>query len=422
MPTIRKYDDESCKDILDLIKLKLIGKARDIIKIYSRETSTWDNLKKILYQNFGGTESEQKLYGKLTSTKYHGDILKFKDEIISTLSNLIAKTEQTGTNNATSHTAYQKAALNTFIRGLPDLMSAVVQSHKPNSLAECMDVLTENNYVHQKLEVLPFDRLPKNSQHQNNTPFRTSFRNERPTQPFQTSFRPRPQFQSNNNYVRPSMPNNPNYRPNFKPNPNFNNPHPPQQSKPEPMDVDPRSSQIRRLYHNEPCEQEYYDPYYYEQTDNDYSYEQNEYGHEQPQEQNYEESVKILDPKENEIIQNFPIPASEETINYLMKIKARNNQYMRFLIDTGATISVINPNTCQPKFLKPLTKPFFVTALTGNREITHKAEIPIEAFNFPIQTKTVTFYITQFHEYLNGLIANDILIPNDADSSVLQHN
>lgn len=88
---------------------------------------------------------------------------------------------------------------------------------------------------------------------------------------------------------------------------------------------------------------------------------------------------------------------------------------MRFLIDTGATVSVINPGLCQTKFLQPLDKPFHIKTMTGNREIIQKATIPKELFNFPISQKEVIFYITPFHETLDGLIASDILISNNVD-------
>lgn len=88
---------------------------------------------------------------------------------------------------------------------------------------------------------------------------------------------------------------------------------------------------------------------------------------------------------------------------------------MRFLIDTGATASVINHGICQTKFLQPLDKPLHIKTMTGNREITHKATIPKELFNFLIIQEEVTFYVTPFHETLDYLIANDILISNDTD-------
>lgn len=88
---------------------------------------------------------------------------------------------------------------------------------------------------------------------------------------------------------------------------------------------------------------------------------------------------------------------------------------MRFLIDTGATTSIINPGICQPKFIQPIERPLQVRTMTGSREIVQRAIIPKELFGFPISQKEVVFHVTPFHETLNGLIASDILMSNNAD-------
>lgn len=81
---------------------------------------------------------------------------------------------------------------------------------------------------------------------------------------------------------------------------------------------------------------------------------------------------------------------------------------MRFLIDTGATDSIINHNVCNPKYITHLNQPIRIKTIIGQTDITEKATIPNDVFLFPTETDT-TFLITKFHDSFNGLLGMDIL-------------
>lgn len=80
---------------------------------------------------------------------------------------------------------------------------------------------------------------------------------------------------------------------------------------------------------------------------------------------------------------------------------------MRFLIDTGASVSAINPDICGVN-LKKSKEPFTIYTLNSKINFNYVVEIkPFEEFG-PAPTK-FQFIEYKFSNFFDGLIGNDIL-------------
>lgn len=307
LPFILKYDSDSQKIIMNKVKSKLVQKAREVIKIYVGETDTWNQIKEILYKHFGGLDSESRLYTKMIELKFKGNAYNYYGEIRAILSSLIQKCEQT--NSLSLLKIYREKALETFAQGLPDNMRTVISNNTVETLDQALETLTKYRYVEDKHTFNPMNEYRsepgRNFNSRSNRPQNQSF----PPRQVQQGLNPRPFVQRQNFQPRPPLQSNNFQRNNdFQPkpfNPNFpNNPPKPlefsKQNKPEPMDVDPRSSQVRRLYHNEHTND--YDDYD--------DYENYCYG-DQGQECVETQAELIEDPIPEET-QNFHLEASEK--------------------------------------------------------------------------------------------------------------
>jgi len=83
---------------------------------------------------------------------------------------------------------------------------------------------------------------------------------------------------------------------------------------------------------------------------------------------------------------------------------------LKFIIDSGATHSLINPNLCHPKFISNLNENITLRTITNNALVKQKAKFPLfEELGNP--NNTVEMYIFAFHDKYDGLIGNNILIP-----------
>lgn len=312
LPFVLKYDVDSQKIIMNKVKSKLVHKAREVIKIYIGETDTWNQIKEILYAHFGGLDSEPRLYTKMIELKFKGNAYNFYNEIRAVLSSLIQKCEQTNSLNLLK--VYREKALETFAMGLPNDMRTVISNNTVQTLDQALETLTKYRYVEDKHTSNPMNEYrfkpERNFNSRPNYPQNQSFPSKQVQQNFnprpfvqRQSFQPRPPFQ-NNNFQR-----NNNFQPRpFNPNPPNNN-YPPKplefstQNKPVPMDVDPRSSQVRRLYHNE-----------YTNDCDDYDSYENDYYENQDQEYVETQAEQVENPLPEEI-QNFHLEASEEQTN-----------------------------------------------------------------------------------------------------------
>lgn len=330
LPFIRQYTPDSHLFIVNKIKAKLTGNAREVIKIYSGETERWEQIKQVLFQHFGGLDSEHRLYTKLIETKYKGNAYSYYTEIRSAISALIQKCELT--NSYELIPTYRKKALETFTFGLPDSMRTIISAHNINSLDDAIRLLTEYRYIEDRHTNLPsheFPRLQKPSQLPTNFAYRTPFI-PRPNQAQYPKFQP--------NLSQPNQPPYQKFQPNsFPHHPNFNTSMPkpqynpfvpktnnqiqntfkPRPDQPVPMDIDPRSSQIRRNYHNEQQEVDTSELDNYPPNEDPLSYDTDNY----PCNIDNPDNLEYPSQEDNQYQENygnFPLTASENEIHFHM--------------------------------------------------------------------------------------------------------
>lgn len=81
---------------------------------------------------------------------------------------------------------------------------------------------------------------------------------------------------------------------------------------------------------------------------------------------------------------------------------------LRFIIDTGAEFSVINPQLCNPKHA---VKPTISSLKVLGRNISTKNQFRIPLFKeFNKTNYFVDFLEYPFHKYFDGIIGNNILL------------
>lgn len=89
---------------------------------------------------------------------------------------------------------------------------------------------------------------------------------------------------------------------------------------------------------------------------------------------------------------------------------------LKFLIDTGATSSIINPGNCNPKWRVPIEKPINLKSINQTVNIFSKVAIPLFK-EFNEDNKFIEFLEHKFHSEYDGLIGNNILKPLNVEIS-----
>lgn len=235
-PTLNKYDIQSQTMCINILKSKLIGKAKRCIEIHSH-MQTWKEIKNILIENFGGFKSSFQLYDELRQTPYRGNVITFYNDIQKNLCELNQKTVQEGKNDEISHNT--QTALNIFKERLPVHMRTVLFALKPPNLQAALHELTQAGFLSEKSEDIPKKLLETPKIHSNPKPPQNNQNNQgNNSKQHQNNFVPKnPTY----NYHNPnSNYKGQNYNPNYKP--------PSRQIKP--MEVDPSSSQLKKVQVN----------------------------------------------------------------------------------------------------------------------------------------------------------------------------
>lgn len=84
-----------------------------------------------------------------------------------------------------------------------------------------------------------------------------------------------------------------------------------------------------------------------------------------------------------------------------------NLQPLKFILDTGATHSIVNPGLCDPKWKIP-TDILQIRTLQHIINVSEKVRIPLfKEFGDP--KSRIDFYVCRFHDLYDGLIGNNIL-------------
>lgn len=255
-PLMIQYDTQSQQIMMNMIKSKFTGAAQRILEIHP-DVNAWNDLKNLLMTNFANRKNISQLYEQLRNTIFKGNIINFYNDIQSNLSALNQKCKlEKDTRNISENI---NEALRIFQVNICEPYKCILAAQKPSTLEGALQILSNSGYLNENTNTQFFYKKSNekyNNHHQNIRPNRNfnqpHFQQSKPH--YNNAFPHRsnnhfPQNNNHNNAFPPRFNNNfsqnNNYRPNFNRTPQFNN----QQSRPEPMDIDPSSSQIRRAVH-----------------------------------------------------------------------------------------------------------------------------------------------------------------------------
>ncbi|XP_055836530.1 probable serine/threonine-protein kinase DDB_G0278845 [Episyrphus balteatus] len=262
-------------------------------------------------------------------------------------------------------------------------MRSLICCRNPQSLESAITILHECGYAHYN----PYNKslTPKlNTQQHKDTD--TAIQKKRPMNP-NTSWQPR---SFNHQYMNPSFES---YRPN-----NFNTSWQPRTTnnnyiKP-PFDHY-RSNNTSYNANRQPNNNNYIKP---------------PFEHNRPHPNNYNNTQHYNSNNQNQNPFRNSNNSNNRNTQEPMEIGLAQRRPLKFIIDTGATHSIINPEICHPKWHIDLEEPLNLKTLSHNIKINKKAQIPLfsELGDSNIRTE---FLICQFHTEFDGLIGNNILTP-----------
>lgn len=222
---------------LTALRNKVKGIASDRLRLYGNPTD-WNAIKLILNRHFTDHRDERTLYNQLSTLKQSNNtIIQFYDKILELVTTLNEKVTGNYENLDIRQAMIQRnlnEGLDTFMKGVREPLKTILLSRSPSTLYEAYDValLTTGEDIGKRLE-------PYNP-HNQNKPIHNPPGNNFVRPPLRPAVNQ--QFLRNNNHnggYRQNYVHNGNFNA-FRPRPDYHN-----QSRPEPMDVDP-STQMRR--------------------------------------------------------------------------------------------------------------------------------------------------------------------------------
>lgn len=273
-PLLANYNDISQQIFFDILKSRLIGKAREAIEI-NNNVNSWGDLKKLFFHSFGDRLSVDQLFDELRFLNFKTNCFDFFNDIKATLRRLNNKTKiENGSDSDIKSNC--KTALRIFMNKIPEPMKGILCCRNPGDLEEAMQILHETGYAFTRVSSETFrhnnNNLSKtgvnksaNSNHNNNNNKNgndsSNSRNKNNIPQTNKSFNR--QNYNNPNHERPSTsknyPNYPNYSNSHNNNYNVdntnkfitnNNTNDNKNNSTEPMDVD-ESTINRRAYNLE---------------------------------------------------------------------------------------------------------------------------------------------------------------------------
>lgn len=149
-PLLTAYDEPSQLLFSDVIKSRLIGKAREIIEI-NYQAQSWTDIKQVLNNNFGDRCGLEELFDRLKSTTFKTNSVEFYNEIKQRLRNLNNKTIMTiGAGDAANECARNnmRTALNIFKEKIPEPMRTILICRHPETLETAMEILFQAGYAY----------------------------------------------------------------------------------------------------------------------------------------------------------------------------------------------------------------------------------------------------------------------------------
>lgn len=147
-PLLTTYDELSQLVFSDIIKSRLVGKAREVIEI-NTQAQSWNSIKSVLENNFGEKKSCEELFDELRAVTFNKTTIDFYNDIKYRLRRLCNKAIMVlGEGEAANQVALnnQRSALHVFKNKMPEPMRTVLACRNPSTLEEAMDILFENGY------------------------------------------------------------------------------------------------------------------------------------------------------------------------------------------------------------------------------------------------------------------------------------
>lgn len=233
-PTLQTYNEVSQLVFLDVIKSKLIGKAREVMDI-NYHVNSWPEIKTLLNHNFGDKKSSDQLFDELRSIPFRTNSQDMYNEIKGILRRLNVKTTNESNTNDENLKSLLKANINSaleiFKRKLPEPMKSILYCRAPEDLEAAINIIHESGYAYYN----PYNRTQRVhnafGNYNRNTDSRQGYNNfNRQPQNLQVNSRPR----GRNNFssegrtsprynIASQIPNNNNLQQRFNNNPSNNN-------------------------------------------------------------------------------------------------------------------------------------------------------------------------------------------------------
>lgn len=244
IPLILRYDTGSQRLLLNRIKSKLRGKAREIIEI-NNHVQSWSEIRSVLISSFGDKKSCFQIFDELRAVSFNTHSVELYNKIKSILRRLNNKSKDQP-NPEFNAKANKLAALNIFKDKLPEPMRSILFCRKPETLEEALDILIESNYAYYN----PFKSNPNQSKNprireqtnpqiptrNNNNHHNLNRQNPNNThnQTYNNLTRNNHRSHYNSSYSQPNRSQNSRQNQHSYPDPNLNA----NNNRPEPMDVD----------------------------------------------------------------------------------------------------------------------------------------------------------------------------------------
>lgn len=250
IPEIAKYDQPSQVVMLNYLKNKLKGKARQVLEI-NNYVRTWADIKKILINNFGDKKTALQIYDEMRAVVFKNNSVDLYNEIQTILRRLNNKVK--GEENYDDQIkANIASALEIFKNKVCEPMRSILYSRNPKTLEEAMDILFEGNYAYYNPNKRFNNPDPKSNKFKGKNS-NESQKNVQDNSFHNTNNNSFPNNQNRDNRQNPGQYRNKNAENNTNFNrppksgnrPNFSNPQPSTSSarnNQEPMDVDGSSN------------------------------------------------------------------------------------------------------------------------------------------------------------------------------------
>ncbi|CAD7092704.1 unnamed protein product [Hermetia illucens] len=152
VPILHDYDTSSQIIVSNIIKSRIVGKAKQILDS-SPHITKWEEIKKILYANFSDQRNSSQLLNELRSTEFRGSIIDYINLIQKRLTNLNLKVEQEQKFNFVkiiqdNHTI----ALEVLNNNMPEPIRTILFCRNPTSIENVIFILSETGHLYQKKE------------------------------------------------------------------------------------------------------------------------------------------------------------------------------------------------------------------------------------------------------------------------------